>query len=119
MSRKPKSVRYLKFLPSYSNDVRTYRLRVGLSPSSINYCYAYYDIGLGRFHPPTGKLKFDLYKVEGLSDFPRGIYDVGVTAVDFKGNESDFRYKYSVSFDFKTLKCRVLYTLYSVFGITV
>jgi len=81
----------LSFPASDSPDVVGYKLYLEPSPTPITYSSPSFDIG--------NATSVDVSKLEGMAD-KDGVYNIGVTAVDDAGNESDFSLVNDVALDF-------------------
>lgn len=92
--------RVLRFPPSPSTDVVKYKLYIEptAQPSKLSYQSGGMDLGLPQADT-DGRLMVDLGGVDVLRTFD-GIYDIGVTAVDDAGNESEMSIINGVSLDF-------------------
>jgi len=86
----------LRFPPSGSPDVVTYKLYMELEGVGLTYDSQSYDIGNNIV---DGMVVVDLATVPGMTSLD-GVYDIGVTAVDDAGNESSMSTKDSVPLDF-------------------
>lgn len=94
----------LRIAPSASPDVVSYNLRYEISVgdkvwNTGDYSLPPVDLGPPSPPAPDGKIEFDLGtypELEGLD----GVYDVGITAVDDAGNESNFLELEDASVDF-------------------
>jgi len=81
----------LSFPPSESEDVVGYKLYVQQAPDPVTYDSQSFDLG--------NKTEIFISALPGL-DQVDGVYNLGVTAVDDAGNESDMKVIEGVSLDF-------------------
>lgn len=88
---------WLRFPPSDSPDVVTNKLYLELSPEAVTKESQSFDIGNNI--NDDGLVEVDLSKVPGMTTLD-GIYNVGVAAVDDRGNESSMELANDVALDF-------------------
>ena len=94
----------LRVTPATATDVVSYNLRYEVSAGDKTWGPGDYDltsVNLGAPGPVMGdgKIEFDLANYPELAGLD-GVYDLGVTAVDDVGNESDFLELEDASIDF-------------------
>ncbi len=94
----------LRIFPATAADVVRYSLRYELSVGEKTWTQADYALPAVDLGPPgpvqgDGKIEYDLSLYSELAGLD-GIYDIGVTAVDDVGNESDFLDLEDASIDF-------------------
>ena len=88
---------WLRFLPSDSPDVVTNKLYLEVSPAPVTETSASFDIG--NFINGDGLVEVNLAVVPGMTTLD-GIYNVGVSAVDDRGNEASMTLANDVALDF-------------------
>jgi hypothetical protein len=81
----------LSFPPSGSPDITNYRLYYAIAPQQITYDSPFIDLGLEQ--------SFDLATLPGVSGTDQ-VFNLGVSAMDDVGNESDMKMLENVSLDF-------------------
>lgn len=87
----------LKFAPSPSGDVVSYKLYIETSSKDVNYSSPSFD--LGKPNPVGGVIEVNMAELAGITTY-EGNYNLGVTAVDEVGNESAMSVKNDVALDF-------------------
>ena len=88
---------WLRFLPSDSPDVVTNKLYLEVSPAPVTETSASFDIG--NFINGDGLVEVNLAVVPGMTTLD-GIYNVGVAAVDDRGNEASMTLADEIALDF-------------------
>ena len=88
---------WLRFQPSDSPDVVTNKLYIETSPDVVVDNSPSYDIG--NFINSDGLVEIDLGTVEGMTTLD-GVYNVGVSAVDDRGNEASMMLANDIPLDF-------------------
>lgn len=87
---------WLRFPPSDSIDVITNKIYIEESPTNITYDSQSFDIGNNIVDE---LVEVNLGLIEGMTTMD-GVYNVGVTALDDRGNESSFTLMNDVPLDF-------------------
>lgn len=87
------------FVQSTSGDVEANRVRIVPANSPMTYDIAYDEIRPVPAPDPDGKTRIDLSKLQGAAGLD-GVFDVGITAVDERGQESGFLLLEDGNFDF-------------------
>jgi hypothetical protein len=87
----------LKAKPSGSPDVVSYNLYYVDTGNVLDHNSPKIDLGMPAVNPDDGKMHID---VSTLGVFTDDRYDIGMTAVDDAGNESEMVKKLDVPFDF-------------------
>lgn len=87
----------IKFAPSASPDVVSYKLYTEADPGPVDYNSTSYDLGMPPLNADN-KCEVDLATV--LPGSIDGVYNLGVVAVDDAGNESGMSKADAVPLDF-------------------
>lgn len=88
---------WLRFLPSDSPDVVTNKLYLEIFPGVVTEQSPSFDIGNNL--NDDGLVEVNLATVEGMTTLD-GIYNIGVAAVDDRGNEASMTLANNVALDF-------------------
>jgi len=88
---------FLRFAPSGSPDVVTNKMYMEESPVPVSYDSPSFDIG--NVLNVDGLVEVDLALLPGMTTRD-GVYNVGVAAVDDRGNEASMTLLNDVPFDF-------------------
>ena len=88
---------WLRFLPSDSPDVVTNKLYLETWPTAVTEASPSFDIG--NTINIDGLVEVNLAVVEGMTTLD-GIYNVGVAAVDDRGNEASMTLADEIASDF-------------------
>lgn len=88
---------YLRFVPSDSPDVITNKMYMEEAPSIVTSQSPSFDIGNNL--NAEGLVEVDLAVLPGMTTMD-GVYNIGVAAVDDRGNEASMTLMNDVPFDF-------------------
>lgn len=88
---------FLRFEPSDSPDVVTNKMYMEEVPNEVNYDSPSFDIGNNL--NTAGMVEVDISTLPGMTTRD-GVYNIGVAAVDDRGNEASMTLMNDVPFDF-------------------
>lgn len=88
---------FLRFEPSDSPDVVTNKMYMEEVPNEVNYDSPAFDIGNNL--NAAGLVEVDISTLPGMTTRD-GVYNIGVAAVDDRGNEASMTLMNDVPFDF-------------------
>ncbi len=88
---------WLRFVPSDSPDVVTNKLYLELAPEPVTEASQAFDIGNNL--NSDGLVEVDLGTVPGMTTLD-GVYNIGVAAVDDRGNEASMTLADNIPLDF-------------------
>jgi len=88
---------FLRFVPSDSSDVVTNKMYMEEVPNVVSYDSLSFDIGNNL--NANGLVEIDVSTLPGMTTRD-GVYNIGVAAVDDRGNEASMTLLNDVPFDF-------------------